>query len=90
MADVPDPEPARYARYRASLRRPWRRSPDAQTGLEQLRALRDETAEGGRFGRWRRRRRLRVPRPRWLRALRWTGIALAGWIAVSLVLFVVS
>ena len=90
MAEVPDPEPARYARYRASLRWPWRRSPDAQTGLEQLRALRDETPEGGRFARRRHRLRLRAPRPRWRRALRWTGIALAGWIAVSLVLFVVS
>jgi LCP family protein required for cell wall assembly len=90
MAEVPDPEPARYARYRASLRRPWRRSLDPQTGLEQLRALREEGSDGSGSGRWRRRRRVRSPRPHWLRVVRWTLGALAGWILLSLVLFVVS
>jgi len=31
-----------------------------------------------------------VPRPRWLRALRWALAALAAWIGVSIVLFVIS
>jgi LCP family protein required for cell wall assembly len=90
MADVPDPEPARYERYRASLRRPWRRSLDAQAGLEQLRALRVGAREQGPPGRLWRRRRLRAPRPRWRRVLRWAAVALAGWIALSAILFVIS
>jgi LCP family protein required for cell wall assembly len=91
MADVLDPEPPRYERYRASLRRPWRRRLDAQAGLEQLRALREETvAATGGLGRLRRRRRRRPPRPRWLRILRWVAGALAGWIGLSVILFVIS
>jgi LCP family protein required for cell wall assembly len=90
MADVPDPEPARYERYRASLRRPWRRTPDAQSGLEQLRALHEEPGGRGVLGRRRQRRRLRPPRPRWLRALRWALGALGAWVLLSLVLFVIS
>jgi LCP family protein required for cell wall assembly len=90
MAVVPDPEPARYERYRASLRRPWRRTPDAQSGLEQLRALHEEPGGRGVLGRRRQRRRLRPPRPRWLRALRWALGALAAWVLLSLVLFVIS
>jgi LCP family protein required for cell wall assembly len=90
MADVLDPEPPRYERHRASLRRPWRRRLDAQAGLEQLRALREEpVVEPGGVGRLRRRRR-RPPRPRWRRILRWSLGALAGWIGLSVVLFVIS
>jgi LCP family protein required for cell wall assembly len=90
MADAPDPEPARYERYRASLRRPWRRTPDAQSGLEQLRALHEEPGGRAVLGRRRQRRRLRPPRPRWLRALRWALGALGAWVLLSLVLFVIS
>jgi LCP family protein required for cell wall assembly len=92
MADVSDPEPPRYERYRASWRRPWRRSADAQTGLEQLRALHEEADAPEVLGRrrWRWRRRLRAPRPRWRRVLRWALAALGAWIGVSLVLFVIS
>jgi LCP family protein required for cell wall assembly len=73
------------------LRRPWRRRLDAQAGLEQLRALREETvAATGGLGRLRRRRRRRPPRPRWLRILRWAAGALAGWIGLSVILFVIS
>ena len=37
-----------------------------------------------------RRRRRAAQRPRWLRALRWALAALAAWIGVSIVLFVIS
>jgi LCP family protein required for cell wall assembly len=90
MAEVPDPEPASYRRYRASLRPPWRRSPDPQTGLDELRALGPQASGGGPFARRRARRRRRPPRPRWLRALRWALAALVLWVGSSVVLFVVS
>ena len=90
MADVPDPEPARYTRYRASVRRPWRRAVNAPTALEQLHALNQEPLGQGRLAGRRQRRRLRPRRPRWLRALRWALAALAAWILGSLVLFVIS
>jgi LCP family protein required for cell wall assembly len=90
LADVPDPEPARYERYRASPHRPWRRSRDAQAGLEELRALNAEPAGEGFLRRRRRRRARRPPRPVWLRVLRWAASALAAWIGVSVVLFVIS
>jgi LCP family protein required for cell wall assembly len=90
MADVPDPEPAHYRRYRATLRRPWRRSPNAETALEQLHALNQGPLGQGHLARRRHRRRLRRRRPRWLRALRWALAALAGWIGISVVLFVIS
>ena len=87
--DVPDPEPARYTRYRASVRRPWRRAVNAPTALEQLHALNQEPSGQGPLAR-RRHRRRRRRRPRWLRALRWALAALAAWIVGSLVLFVIS
>ena len=90
MADALDPEPGPYRRYRATLRPPWHRSPDAQTGLAQLRALNAGEGEGAPRRRLGRRRRPRPRRPRWLRALRWALLALGGWIAISAVLFVVS
>jgi len=90
MADVPDPEPAHYRRYRATLRRPWRRPPNAETALEQLHALNEGPVGQGYLARRRHRRRLHRRRPRWLRALRWALAALAAWIGISLVLFVIS
>jgi len=93
MADVPEQEPGDYRRYRAPLRPPWRRRQSAEEGLEALRSLRMQDAADGRPARRRwlrcRRRRLR-PRPRWLRVLRWAIAALAAWIGVSIVLFIVS
>ena len=90
MADALDPEPGRYRRYRATLRPPWRRSPDAESALAQLRAL--NAGDGELTPRWRLRRwrRPRRRRPGWLRALRWALLGLAGWIAISVVLFVIS
>ena len=90
MADALDPEPGRYRRYRATLRPPWRRRADAQAGLAALRALNAGDGSAGPSRRFGRRRRTRPTRPRWLRALRWALLALAGWIGVSLVLFVIS
>lgn len=90
MADVPDPEPARYERYRASLRQRWRRSPSAQTGLEQLRALNEGTVGDAPAPRRWRRRIGAPPRPRWRRALRWALLALGAWIGLSVVLFLFS
>jgi LCP family protein required for cell wall assembly len=90
LADVPDPEPARYRRHRASLRRPWQRSLSPQRGLEQLRMLNEEPSGSGFFERRRWRRRHRPPRALPLRVLRWVLFALAAWIGSSLILFVIS
>jgi LCP family protein required for cell wall assembly len=90
MADALDPEPGRYRRYRASLRPPWRRSVDAETGLAALRALNAGEAEAVPRRRLLRRRHPRRRRPGWLRALRWALGALVGWVALSVVLFVIS
>jgi len=90
MADGPDLERPSYAHHRAALHPPWHRPLDAQAGLEQLRAL--NTGEVGVAPRrgLLRRRKPRRRRPRWLRAIRWALAALAAWIGVSLVLFVIS
>jgi LCP family protein required for cell wall assembly len=90
MADALDPEPGRYRRYRATLRPPWRRFPDAESALAELRALNAGDGEPAPGRRFLRRRRPRGRRPPWLRALRFALLALAGWIALSLVLFVIS
>ena len=90
MADAPDPEPGRYRRYRATLRPPWRRSPDAESALAELRALNAGDGEPAPRRRFLRRRRPRRRRPPALRALRFALFALGGWIAISLVLFVIS
>ena len=37
-----------------------------------------------------RRRRVRKPRPGWLRILRWIGAVVGAWVGVSIVLFVIS
>ena len=85
--------PALRRRRRAWRRRGERRL-DPQAGLEELRAQRSEQptaasrragAAGGGAG-----ARPRGGRPRWRRALRWALPALAAWIGVSVVLFVVS
>ena len=90
MAEGPDQERPRYTRYRATLRPPWHRAPDAEASLEQLHALNTgEPRIAARRGVLRRRRPPRK-RPPWLRALRWALAALAAWIGVSVVLFVVS
>jgi len=90
MTDAPAPEPGRQRRYRASPHWPWRRPQDPEKGLADLRALTaasEAAPQRRRF--WRRRRHLR-PRPPWLRVLRWALAALAAWVALSLVLFIIS
>jgi LCP family protein required for cell wall assembly len=94
MTDVLDSEPvrepAKYRRLRASRRVPWRRRQAPQTGLDELRALRPgEGEEDLRSRRWWQRRRRRR-RPLWFRVLSWALLALAAWIGVSVVLFVIS
>ena len=54
-----------------------------------MRSTPSPPAEGF-FERRRRRRALRPPRPWWLRLLRWAASALAAWIGISVVLFVIS
>jgi LCP family protein required for cell wall assembly len=90
MADAFDPEPGRYRRYRATLRPPWRRSPTPEAGLAELHALNAGVELVPPRRGLLRRRRPRRRRPRWLRAIRWALAALAAWIGVSIVLFVIS
>jgi LCP family protein required for cell wall assembly len=85
MADHRPDDPPPYTKYRARPRLPWRRD-------ESLGEPRDEP---GKRRRWPfRRRRERVPgrrRPITVgRVLRYLALAVAGWLLVSLVLFLVS
>jgi LCP family protein required for cell wall assembly len=90
-----DHEPPRYKRYRAGPQLPWRREA-ASSPREQLRELRGGGGRGGRGG-WRGgrggwrggRRGLRGP---WTlrRGLRWLALVLGVWIALSIVLFLLS
>jgi LCP family protein required for cell wall assembly len=89
MADVPAPEPERPRRYRASLHWPWWHPQDPEKGLAELRALTAASEAGGPRRGLRRRRRKRV-RPLWRRAISWTLAAFGAWIAVSVVLFIIS
>ena len=82
-------EPPRYRRYRAGPRLPWQREPQGSP-TDQVRALR---GRGGRRGRLNAAGRGRMGRGgpwTWRRGLRWLAIVLAGWIALSLVLFLIS
>jgi LCP family protein required for cell wall assembly len=90
MAEGPDDERPQYKRYRATLRPPWHRPLDAEAGLAELRALGSESAGPARSRRFLRWRKPRRKRPRWLRAIRWALAALAAWVGVSIVLFVIS
>ncbi|HUB75624.1 MAG TPA: hypothetical protein VL977_01145, partial [Solirubrobacteraceae bacterium] len=97
MAEAPDPGRGDYKRYGPRrLRRGPRMSPEE--GLAELRSARTTLAGGEDADaapaprrRWpRRRRRARRPRKLWVRALRWLLAAVAAWIGVSVVIFLIS
>jgi LCP family protein required for cell wall assembly len=96
MVEASDPGRGKYKRYRSSrgLRARPRRDPEA--GLAELQ---DATAALGQPAANRpvapprrpwRRRRIRKPRPRWVRLLRLLAALVGTWIGVSFVLFVIS
>jgi LCP family protein required for cell wall assembly len=79
MVDAPDPGSGKYTRYRSTRRLRARSGTDPSEGLEDLRALRSGDAEppAGTGLRWR-------------RGARWFGLALVAWVAVSLIVFILS
>ncbi|CAB4864361.1 unannotated protein [freshwater metagenome] len=82
----PDRPPGR-PEYRVRRARPGWLGPGAQTVVDLRERERPAGADGPPD---RHRRRRRPPRLRPLRLLRWIGIALVTWMALSLVLFLVS
>jgi LCP family protein required for cell wall assembly len=97
MVDAPDPGRGRYKRYRRTRRVRGRALQDPEAALAELRAARtmladpDGSAVAERPRRpWRRRSGLRKVRPRWVRVVRWLGALAGAWIALSVVLFVIS
>jgi LCP family protein required for cell wall assembly len=91
MVDAPDPERGKYKRYRSTPRFRARTGADPAEGLAELRALRTGLGDGqgdgqgsGQDGAPRR------SRSRWRRGARWVLLALAAWIGVSVLVFIVS
>jgi LCP family protein required for cell wall assembly len=91
MVDAPDPERGKYKRYRSTPRFRARTGADPAEGLAELRALRtgqgDAQGDGsgsGQDGAPRRSRSL------WRRGARLVLVALAAWIGVSVLVFIVS
>ena len=101
MAEAPDPGRGKYKRRRGKWRLRSSSPQDPQAALDELRRARlaiaggeDESGEAPPQRRpwrpWPRRRRVRPPRPRWLRVLRWVATLAFAWVGVSIVLFVIS
>jgi LCP family protein required for cell wall assembly len=80
MVDAPDPGSGKYTRYRSTRRLRARSAGDPSEGLAELRALRTGTPAEPPAG----------PRSRWRRGARWLLVALATWIGVSVLVFILS
>jgi LCP family protein required for cell wall assembly len=97
MVEAPDPGRGKHKRHRRRRGVLSRAPLDPEAGLAELRAARtmlagagDEELPGTRRRVPWRRRRVRKPRPVWLRVLRWIGALVSAWVGVSIVLFVIS
>jgi LCP family protein required for cell wall assembly len=96
MVEAPDPGRGKHKRQRRRRGLLPRTPQDPEAGLAELRAARTTLADGGEEpgekrlrAPWRR-GRVRKRRPPWLRVLRWLGALVGAWIAVSIVVFVIS
>jgi LCP family protein required for cell wall assembly len=93
MVDAPDPERGKYKRYRSTPRFRARTGADPAEGLAELRALRtgqDDGQGNGQDGSSGQGGSSRRSRSRWRRGARWVLLALAAWIGVSVLVFIVS